>query len=515
MTNETRTKSSIKSMSMAATLQIAKQILEFGVRTVFIALLPIEYLGVNGLFTNILTCMSLAELGVGSALVYSMYKPMAEGDHETLKTYMNAYKNIYRVIGIVVLSIGIILLPFLDFFVSGDTDIPNLRLIFILYVLKNTASYFFAYKQSAFSVDQKQYVITMNNLIVEVATAISRVIVLVVFRNFVAYLLVSIMCIYLGNIRIAYLADKEYPYLKEKEYKKLDGDKRKGLVKNVSAMFLHKLSYVILGSTDNIILSKIFGLVIVGLYSNYQILLNVVKMVFDIVADSIVPSVGNFCASESKEKMYKLFNTVLYINIGAVSFCCIGLYCLSTPFIRLWIGNNYVMDNFVIFMLVLSIYIQLTMRAIEIFRTATGLFVRDKIYAVLQCVVNIVVSIIAAYRIGPAGIFIGTSVAMITTRFWSSAKYVYNEAFCVPVIYYYKKYLFLTAVAGVCFFCTCWIGKMVVSDGYGIGAFAAMLLITLIVPNGIFVACTFWTDEFKDCLKRIQPILNHIKKKSR
>lgn len=506
MNNNSRTMSSIKSLSSTVVLQVAKQVLEFIVRTVFIKVLVVEYLGVNGLFTNILTCLSLAELGVGGALTYSMYKPMAEGNYAALKTYMRAYKNIYRAIGIFVISIGVLLTFFLDFFVTQDTDIPHLKFIFLLYVLRNSASYFFAYKQSAFSVDQKQYVINNNELFKEIITAISRLIVLITTRNFILYLAVSIICVYIANIRIAFKADKEYPYLKEKDVQPLSKENKDKLLNNVGAIFLHRVSYVVLGSTDNIILSKIFGLVIVGLYSNYLILINLVKTVFDMAASSIVPSVGNYCAVSSKKDMEHLLYTLLFINVWTVTFCCTGLYNLMTPFIIVWIGNEYTMDLFLVSMITLSLYIQLTMRTAEMYHTATGIFVYDKYYSVLQSILNVIISIIAAKLVGPAGIFIGTAIAMLATRFWTAPYYLYKNVFQKSVKIYFWKYCKFTVIGICCFGISTILVNMINSSN--IFGFVIKLMICIVVPNLLFALFTAPTNEFKECCNRVMVIIH-------
>lgn len=500
MGSESRLKSSVKNMSAAMISQIVKQILEFVVRTIFIKTLAVEYLGVNGLFTNLLTYLSLAELGVGSALIYSMYAPMAQKNTQEIKTYMNVYKKIYRAIGVFVIAAGCVLAFCLDFFVTTETDIPYLKFIFVLYVVKTAASYFLAYKKSIYIVDQKQYIVTNNSIRFEIILAISRILVLILLKNYYIYLVVSILCVYAENITISYMANKAYPYLVEKDVEPLPRTEQKRLFKNVAAMFLHKVSDVVLGSTDNIILSKLFGLVIVGLYSNYQMIINVVKMVFDMVVNGIVPSVGNFCAAESKEKTEKLFNTVLYVNIWVIAFCCTCLYNLLTPFVTLWIGTEYVIDTFIIQMLVLALYVQLTMRTIEIFRTATGMFYNDKFYALLQCIINIFISIVLAKKVGPAGIFAGTAIAILCTKFWRTPKYIYNEVFNKSVITYFKKYFGLSFIGLVGFAITT--AAISFFQGNGIAAFIVKMLICLIVPNLIFLVTTFWTDEFKDCLKR-------------
>lgn len=498
---ESRTKSSIKNIIYTVGGQLTKELLAFAVRTVFIKTLAAEYLGVNGLFTNILSFLSLAEMGVGSALVFSMYKPMAEHDEEQLKMYMAVYRRVYTFIGILVLSIGFLLTPFLDFFMKERPDIVHLELIYILYVLNTGATYFFAYKGSIFNADQRAYVVTANTTIFNVAQSIVRIAILLLTHNFVAYLTVSIVIVYIQNFVIARKADKAYPFLKDKNVKKISKEESITLKKNISALLMHKIGTVILNSSDNLLISKFVSVVSVGLYSNYSLLINAIKTTFDMLMGSITTSVGNLCAKESKEKMLQVHNTILLLNIWIASFCVICLYNLLNPFIKLWIGEQYLFSHTTILAVLISFYIQITMRTSEIFKSALGLFWNDRYAPVAQCILNVVVSVLLVQKMEIVGIFVGTSVAMLLTKWWITPYIVYKNKFQINVIYYFKKY-FIFSVVGVIGFIISVVLVSLIEDGT-IFAFICKMMISGIVPNIIFIVLLRKTTEFENCMNMV------------
>lgn len=507
----TRTKNTINNISASFLSQFLNQIITFVVRTIFIKTLGAEYLGVNGLFTNILSVLSLAELGVGSAMVYSMYKPIASGDSDKIKAYMDLYKIIYRAIGGVVIAIGFVLLPFLDFFIENRPDFINIELVYVLYILKTGTTYFFAYKQSIFRADQKVYVITMWTSVFTFLRSVAEVIFLLITKSFVIYLILTIVANYAQNIYLAYKANKEYPYLRTKTVTKLPKEEISELFKNVKAMFLNKISSVILGSTDNIILSKFLGLAIVGIYSNYSMIITVIKTTFYTIFDGITPSVGNLCAAENNPiQKYKVFKVILLLNSWLTGFCSVCLFVLFNPFIDLWIGADYLLDIFSVAMIVVSFYIQTSMTAIGLFRSATGLFYNDRYYSIAQCIINIVVSVVCAKTLGVSGIFIGTSVAMLTTTFWKQATLVYKEVLNKNPIHYFLVYGKYVAIAVGSIYVIEMIDKYISLTG--IIRFVILMILCIVIYNLIFVLCMFREDEFNNAKQRVLNILKKAKR---
>lgn len=494
---DSRVKSSVKNTAFSAFGQIINELLSFIVRTVFIRTLEVEYLGVNGLFTNILSFLSLAELGVGSALVFSMYKPIAEHDEEKLQVYMELYKKVYRVIGIVVISVGIMLTPFLDFFIKERPDIPHLEWIYILFVLNTAATYFFAYKGSIFNADQRTYVVTNNTTIFRIIQAVFRIAILLITKDFIAYLVVSIVIVYIQNITISKKADAQYPFLKRKTDKKLSKEELKTLKKNIGALMMHRVGNVILNSSDNLIISKFVGLISVGLYSNYSLITNAIKTAFDMVMNSITPSVGNLCAKESEDKVYSVHNSILMLNVWLVSFCAICFIELLNPFVNLWLGSDYLLRQSTVIALSVSFYIQCAMRTNEMFKTGSGLFWNDRYAPIAQCIINVVVSIIFAVKFEITGIFIGTSVAMLSTKFWVGPYVLYKYKFKKSVAHYFARFGIYTTIGIAAAFITHYINTLIPASG--IIPFAFKMVVCAVIPNLIFLITLRHTDEFGYC----------------
>ena len=508
-----RTHNSIVNIIAAFCCQFLGQIAGFIVRTVFIHFLQTEYLGINGLFTNILQVLSLAELGVSAALIYSMYKPMAEKDEQAISMYIGLYKKIYSTIGLVVLAIGFLLMPFLDFFISARPDIPeSLELIYALYVIRTASTYFFAYKQSVFQADQKNYIISRNTLFFTLIRSAFEIIVLVVFGNFLLSRAIAVGFTYLQNIWIARLADKTYPFIKGKA-PKANHEVVRQLVKNVKAMFMHKVSAVVLNSTDNIILSKHVGIVTVGLYSNYSMILVLVRNCLYMIFDGIVPSVGNLCAVKEKKEVYSVFKVISYGNMWLTGFCSLAMFFLFEPFITIWAGPNYLLGVEVVLSIVISFYIQTNMRAIDMFRSATGLFYNDRYVPIAQCLINLVVSIIFVKRIGVAGIFIGTSIAMISTVFWVQPLLVYKKIFEVPVRTYFIRYFLYTAIWIVAGALTNSVIRLIQLDG--IRNLLWVGICVTVIPNAVFVLATFKTSEFNGVLMKMKEIAKRTTKEEK
>lgn len=500
-----RTVSSAKNMVFAVLGQISKELLAFIVRTVFIRMLAVEYLGVNGLFTNILSFLSLAEMGIGSALVFAMYKPMADHDEVKLQQLMGVYKTAYRIVGCAVLVIGFSLTPFLDFFIKDKPDLPDLELIYILYVINTGSTYFFAYKGSIFNADQRAYVVTNNTTLFTLIQSIARIAILATTRNFIAYLSVSILVVYIQNFNISRLADKQYPFIKNKPKTKLPSGEVKQLLSNIGALTVHRIGAVILNSSDNIIISKYIGLIVVGLYSNYSMIVNAISVTFDMVFNAFTTSVGNLCAREPAEKIYRVFNALLLLNIWIISFCVISLYNLLNPFIEIWLGKEFLLSNGVILALVFSLFMQQSIKVCDIFRTASGLFKQYILFPVAQCAVNIGVSIILVHKIGLGGVFLGTAIAIITTRFWVTPKVFFKLKLKMPVYLYYVKYSMFTVVGIVAFLATS-IAVDLIPYG-GLAGLLVSLACCCVIPNLIFLIVFFKSQEFSYILWLVKLIV--------
>jgi len=290
-----RSLNTIKNMYVSLIFHSLNIVLTFVCRTVFIKLLATEYLGLSGLFTNILSVLSLSELGIGNAIIINLYKPLAEKNENAICKYMNFYCRAYRVIGCFILLFGLVSMPFLEHMVKTSVEIPNIELIYFLFVTNSAVSYFCAYKRTILTADQKEYINTVNRNVFLIIQNIFQIIVLILTNSYVLYVCVMVLCTILSNIRIMSIANKKYPYLNTNKTK-LNSDEIKELIKSLKAILYHKAGNTILNSTDNIIISVILGVYWVGLYSNYSMIIGVVTTFALIVFSACSASIGNFSA---------------------------------------------------------------------------------------------------------------------------------------------------------------------------------------------------------------------------
>ena len=269
--DNSRTSNSLKNMVFGLGGQVASLLLGFVTRWVFIATLGKEYLGVSGLFSNVLGLLSLANLGFGSAIIYSLYRPLAQNDHASVKGYMEIYRKVYAVMGVVVLLLGLALLPALPYLIEGEVTIgEDLRLLYVLFLLQSAVSYFFAYKQSLLTASQQNRVISIYHTVFMVLRNVLETMLLLAFRAYIPALVSMIVCQIAENIWLARVTDKKFPYLRDKSVEAvLTGEQKQALTKSVKAMFLYKISGTVINSTDSILISAFQGVVSVGLYSNY------------------------------------------------------------------------------------------------------------------------------------------------------------------------------------------------------------------------------------------------------
>ena len=332
-----------KNVSITLAMQIVKNLLGFVNRTVFVYILGAEYLGVNSLFTDILTVLSFAELGIGNAMVFSLYKPIARGDQEKIKSLMKLYAKTYQIIGIVIAGLGICLIPFIGHIVGDVSYIKeNIILLYLLFLLNSVISYFFVYKKSLIIACQKNYIVDIYQQIFYAFQVVVQILFLTITKQFIIYLMLMVATTFLNNYFVAKKADKMYPFLKEKNIAPLEKNEIYDIIKNVKALVVYKIGGIILESTDSIFISSIINVVTVGLYANYKIVVDVFRTIGSQVMNSIVASVGNLNAGDDTEKKEKVFNEMFYISGWFYGFATAGLCCFLSPLVSVWLGNKYV-----------------------------------------------------------------------------------------------------------------------------------------------------------------------------
>lgn len=475
-----RTKSTLLNVFASYIGQICSVIIVLITRFFFIKVLSEEYLGLNGLFSNILMILSLVELGVGPAIIYALYKPISTNDKEQIKSLLSLYKKVYTIIGIVILILGLLISPFLSFFINEMPNIPNIKLIFILFVISSSVSYFFSYKRSLIASGSFRYILPIYKYSIVIISNIIQIIVLLITKNYILFLITQIVFTIIENILVSLKADKMYPYIKEKDIKPLDSKVKNRIVKNTKAMIFHKVGSVLVRSTDNIIISKMISLIAVGFYSNYFLVISALDNVSNQFFNSITASAGNLYATESNEKTYNVFRKLFFINFIIYMVFASGLLCILNPFIELWLGKDLLFSNSIVIVLIINVYLNGMRKSTLIFRDAMGLYYEDRYKPILESLINIVSSIILAKYFGIIGVFIGTTLCIILTSFWIEPYVLYKYGLKQNPINYFKKYFIYTLITIIVCFISSYICSFI--TGNNILILVLKLIISIFLP---------------------------------
>ncbi len=514
MSTNSRIQNSLLNMVSGFSYRIFTMLTAFVVRTVFIQCLNEEYLGVNGLYSSILSMLSLTELGFGTAMLYSMYQPLAEKDSVHLAQLMQLYKTVYRIIGTVILAIGLAIVPFLDVFIKEKPDIDGLTFYYILFLLNSVFSYwFFAYRNSLLQADQKAHVLTNYQGIFNLVKTVLQIILLLVFRNFTIYLLTQTACTIAQNIAIAVRVKKDYPKVFIKPDQTLPRSERKKIFKDVKALMLGKLSFVTLNSSDNMIISAFVGLSWVGLLSNLTLISEAVTSIISQVTSAITASMGNFFANESEDAGYALFKRVDFLDFWLYGFSMIALGVLMNPFVTLWLGESHTMSAAVSVALAIRFFMEGFMRTMSTFRSTLGLFHQGQYRPIASTILNIVLSIALSYPMGVAGVLIATPLSRMLIQAWYSPKVILNYGFHRPVKPYYKLCAFRMFLLTAVFLLCSYISKAVFANGVEIVSFAIMLIIICVVPNTVFLLIFCRTEEFQYFWSMAKHLIQKVLKK--
>lgn len=503
-----RTANSIKNIKYSIIGQFIGLLANFITRMVFVRVLNAEYLGINGLFTNILLILSFAELGIGPAIVYSLYKPLAENNIRLLQGLMNLYKRAYKTIGLVILFLGLILTPFLDLLIKDKPNINNIELIYILFVINTASTYFFSHKRSFLIADQKKYIDSFYHYLYLIIRNILQIFILLITKNFIMYLLIQLLTTFIENLSVSRKVDIMYPYIKNGETTSIDKSVKADIIKNIKAMLLHKIGSVVVSSTDNLLISKFIGIIEVGIYSNYLLIINALVQLFNTFFQSITASIGNLGVTETPKKNEFIFGCLDLIGLWIYGFSSIALFTLLNPFIKLWLGDEYIFSINIVIFIVINFYLTGRRRSVLTFRDALGLFWHDRCKPVLESIIKLTASIILINILGLEGAILGTIISTLAIDFWIEPYVLYKYAFKSSMLKYILRYIVETSIIiFLCFF-NYWLNSFL---GNTLVSFIGKILITAIVPN-LILTLVFWkTKEFKYLIDIIKPMFKkHI-----
>ena len=420
-----RTKNSIYNVFSNLFIVLFQTIMLFVVRTFFIKILGEENLGLSGLFTNILNILSVTELGIGTIISFSLYKPLSENDTKKINALMNFYKKFYYLAGIIIIVLGILIIPFLPFFVK-DYNANNVYVIYLLYLINTAFIYFVAYKEILILSDQKNYKLTNINFIFMLIMYLLQIFVLVKFKSFVLYLVVQFIITLIQKIFINIYITKSYPKVDFKSKNKLDKKTLKEIKDNLKCLFFNKVGELLIFCTDNLLISSLVNLVSVGIYSNYSSIITITRTLINSIYTAVTASFGDFALKADGESKKVIFEIMDFVRFLLYGICTIGFFLLINYFITLWIGKDYVFNMLITFIICLNFYLMGTQVSLDVIKQALGFFKKDRFVTLIQAVFNLVLSIILGLKYGIIGILIATSVSYIILPCWNKPYLIYK-----------------------------------------------------------------------------------------
>lgn len=503
MKNE-RTKNATRNAIFGILNRLVAIAFPFIIRTVMLYIMGSEYVGLNGLFTSILSFLSLAELGVGQALVYSMYKPIANQDKKTVCALLNLYRKLYRYIGTIILVIGLALLPFLKYLLKdGCPETVNLYVLYLIYLFNTISSYWlFGYKQSLLVAHQRSDIVSKRSLVVQTLMYLAQILVLVLFRNYYAYIILLPIFTVITNLANSIIVDKMYP-----EYKcvgNVDKEIEQSIKKKVLALFGTKANSVVMHALDNIVISAFLGLTMVAKYGNYYYIMNAIISIMTIIYSSLTAGLGNSIVVDKKEKVYKDFNTISFMNAWIVTFCSASLICLFQPFMKIWVGEELMFGMDIVILLAVYFYVYQIRRIILTYKDAGGIWWEDRFRPYVMMITNMVGNLILVQFIGIYGVILSTIIAMCVSWPWEIYT-VFKYIFTFKAKEYAIKLVIYTAsAAGLC--AATWLVCQL-CPGDGILGLILRAVVCVIIPNlGMFLLYNR-QPEFKAMLGKVRSLI--------
>lgn len=495
-----RTKKSFKNIIWGVTGQLGVVGISIVNRSMIAHLLSSEYLGLTGLFGNIFSILNLAELGIGSAMIYALYRPVADENIEEQQQLMNFYRKMYRMVALAITVLGLMLIPFLDLLVNTDVPIDNLLLIYMMYLVQAASSYLYAYKTSIIIAHQNQYICTIYSKAGNIVQYVAQFIVLYVTHDYLYYLIAYIFCTMLPNILASHKAERMYPYINENRHEYPDEKTQKSIFANVKALFAHKIGSSMVYGTDNILMSYMVGLRSLGIYSNYSLITTNLSSLGVQIFESFSASIGNLVAEENDPKrVFKIYKALHFSAFLVYSYFTVAMAILFKPFI-LWIfGANYIFPVSTTALILAQFYLT-NMRKITLrFKESMGLFRQDQYKALAETVVNLAASVLLASKFGINGILGGTVVDLLLLPFWIEPyvlfKHGFKEDFMKHMIWYFTTYLLWTLTMLFCGYVT-WLVCSYVQMGGAIGIIAKGLVCTF-VYGILMLMCFGWTATMR------------------
>lgn len=502
-----RTKNASRNLVFGALLKIYQLFIPFVMRSVVTYYIGIQYLGLNSLFYSILQVLNMAELGISGAIIFSMYRPIAEDDDETICALMQLYKIYYRIIGLIVLVAGICLMPFLPSLIKDE--IPEDMNLYVLYLLNlgsTVLSYWmFAYKNCLLNAHQRLDTISKITLITSTGQYIFQFLSLAVFRNYYLYVISMLIFQIMLNILSAVSVNKMYPGYQAKG--KLPKETVRLINNRIKDMFTAKLASTFSNSVDTLVISSFLGLTVLAIYNNYSYITSGIVGIVGIIYSACSAGIGNSLVVESKEKNYNDFKCFTFIISWVAGLCSVSLLCLYQTFMNIWMGD-LLLDMGIVVCICVNYYISEISRLLNIYKDVAGLWHTDRFRPLATSIVNLVINLVLVNKYGLLGVLVGTVISNMVVNLPWLLHNLFSGLFKRTMTDYLIQLMYYVGVTVIMGSVTFWVCRFV--PGNGILVLLAKMCICCIIPNIVYFIAYFKMKEFSQALIMGQRVVGNI-----
>ena len=501
-----RTKNAMRNIVFDGFLRVLNMVLPFIMRSVILYFLGVEYLGLNGLFRSILSILNLAELGVGSAMVFSMYKPIAEDDTEAICALMRLYRTFYRIIGLAIAAIGLLLTPFLQNLISGE--IPQDMNLYILYFMNLGSTvityWLFSYKRSLLYAHQRVDIVSKVAIPIKLVEFALKVVTLAIFRNYYLYLLIQFLSYAAENLITAKWVSKLYPRYSARG--DLPKEKVKEIMRRVRDLFTAKFSNVIFNSADTLVISAFMGLSVLAIYQNYFFIITSLRTFLEVIVGACVAGVGNSLITENIDKNYNDFGKVTMIYGWIMCVSSAMLLCMYQPFIEIWMGEDNLLAYSYVICFVVYFYTMGMNKIMNMYKDAAGIWHKDRFRPLVGALVNLALNLALINFLGLYGVLLSSIISIVVVQIPWLFHNLFREVFPRK---YAGQYLLLLVALTLVAISAC-AGSWFVSSFLNLGAWPTLFInagISFVISNLIFLAAFGRTPMFKQSFVQMKNVL--------
>ncbi len=502
-----RVKNTARNILASTVFRVINLSFPFIINTIIINTLGVEYLGLNMLFASILQVLNLTELGFGTALTFSMYEPIAKNDTMKVSALLAFYRKAYLIIGTIILSVGLLCIPFLSFFIEGEVpEGISIYILFVISLVNSVISYFlFAYRSALLIANQRQDIVDKINIFIEITMNISKILVLLVTEDYYLFCVLQPIYTVINCILVWRISKKRYPQYKCEGI--IPKSEKKLIFSRVIGVSINKLCFVLSNSFDSVIISSFMGLAILGQYNNYFVIANAVMFFMQIISRSAISSIGNSIVCEPVEKNYEDFCSFQFVFNMIMGWAAICIICLNQPFVNFWLGNELMFDDVTAGCFAFYMYAITSSEIFMAYREAAGIWEHDRVRPFVEGILNLILNIVLVQIMGIIGVMLSTIFTMGIIRMIWGSYYLFKEYF---IGYSHARYLLkmlhygiFTAIAGTISFVVC---GLIEIDGV-FGFFVKMMVCT-IIPGMIYLLIYFRSKELRSSYVFFKTIIN-------